>query len=325
MTSIPKQTGAGTVDQKGHKRLAVGAVFNPYRLFTGLFIPDAVARCTDLSAGAKLAYGRLVRYAGSNGRCHPSKRVLGREIGVGERQAQKYIAELQQFGLIRRSARFQWKQQTSNNIQFLWHPVFQESNSTEPLTGGENDNSSPRENDPTGGRVNDRSPKEGHEEESHCEEKKNDIDCLLTNRKKRDSQSDRVVSLPPSKCKRYPTLKKLLGRYMAEPGGPTQEYPTDEKVLEIMDASGWESEAEVCKCIAHLYNKRGLKPGTKNGPRSWNWFPTVVQEYFTKKRERDEAAHPLGFDAWSDRNDTKDARHASGLSKEEFERRSNAF
>src|SRR5438876_9015800 len=71
-----------------------GEAFNPYRMFTGLFIPEGLTRCTWISAGAKLAWGRLARYAGEDGRCHPTVQTLGDEIGVGERQAQKYIAEL---------------------------------------------------------------------------------------------------------------------------------------------------------------------------------------------------------------------------------------
>ena len=41
-----------------------------------------------VSAGAKLAYGRLARYAGQDGNCYPAVVTLGAEIGVGSRQAQ---------------------------------------------------------------------------------------------------------------------------------------------------------------------------------------------------------------------------------------------
>jgi hypothetical protein len=63
-----------------------GEPFNPYRMFTGLFIPEALARCPSISAGAKLAWGRLARYAGEDGHCYPTVKTLGSEIGVGDRR-----------------------------------------------------------------------------------------------------------------------------------------------------------------------------------------------------------------------------------------------
>ena len=105
--------------QKSHKTLdfTVGQSFNPYRLFTGICIPEALVRSQQISAGAKLAYGRLARYAGQNGLCHPCMHTLGCEIGVGERQTQKYLAELVRNQLIRREPRFgSDRRQTSNSL-----------------------------------------------------------------------------------------------------------------------------------------------------------------------------------------------------------------
>jgi hypothetical protein len=82
--------------------LQVGQAFNPFGLFNGVFVPECLSRCCWLSGGAKLAWGRLARYAGRDGRCYPTLKTLGQEIGVGERQAQKYIAELERHKLIRR-------------------------------------------------------------------------------------------------------------------------------------------------------------------------------------------------------------------------------
>ncbi len=101
-----------------------GEPFNPFRLFNGLFVPEALARHRGLSPGAKLAYGRLARYAGQDGQCYPAVPTLAREIGVGLRQAQKYLGELERVKLIRRISRFSENGQTSNQYQFLWHPIF---------------------------------------------------------------------------------------------------------------------------------------------------------------------------------------------------------
>jgi Helix-turn-helix domain len=98
----------------------VGQPFNPFRLFTGIFIPEALARTNLVSPGAKMAYGRLARYAGQDGKCFPAVGTLAQEIGVGERQAQKYLAELETAKLIRRRTQFTGRVQTSNAIEFLW-------------------------------------------------------------------------------------------------------------------------------------------------------------------------------------------------------------
>src|SRR5258708_6769720 len=103
-----------------------GQRFNPYRMFTGIFIPEGLVNSNWISAGAKLIWGRLARYAGPKGWCYPAKKTVGRQIGVGARQAQKYIAELERHGLLRRICRFNGRAQTSNAFEFLWHELFEE-------------------------------------------------------------------------------------------------------------------------------------------------------------------------------------------------------
>jgi hypothetical protein len=78
-----------------------------------------------------------------------------------------------------------------------------------------------------------------------------------------------------------------------------------------MNASGGATEAEVIACLRHFYNDRGLRPGTRNGPRHWSWFKTTVADYFDKKRDREQAANPSGFHEWEDRNEYR-------LSKAQF-------
>ena len=135
---------------------------NPYHMFTGLFVPEGLARCRSISAGAKLAWGRLTRYAGESGRCYPSVKTLAAEIGVSERQAQRYLTELERKKLIRRVTRFAGPAQTSNAFEFLWHELF-ERGVTDPSGEGVTDVT------PRG--VTDLSPKESQIEESQYEEK----------------------------------------------------------------------------------------------------------------------------------------------------------
>ena len=145
-------------------------------MFTGIIlIPEGLVRYTWIGAGAKPAGGRLARYAGFDGRCHPTMKTLDKEIGVGARQAQKYVAELERAELIRRVERFIGRGQTSNAFEFLWHLLFEEG-ANNRSGGGVNDRS--REG------VNDRSPKE-----SQFEEKNIDLDYPPTNGKKCDSRA----------------------------------------------------------------------------------------------------------------------------------------
>jgi Helix-turn-helix domain len=255
--------------------MQTGQPFNPFRLFTGIFIPEGLVRATGISPGAKLAYGRLVRYAGENGKCYPSVDSLAAEIGVGARQAQKYLANLERAKLIRRVRRFSGGGQTSNAFEFLWHPVFQE---------GVNDRSGKGVNDNSPRGVNESSPEESQIEESHAEESHNgDLDYPPTNRKKRDS---RLESLPPAVCKQYPRLQEAVADYMAAPG-EERITPSARLVVDIMNAAGGASEDEVIACLRCLREERGLRPGAKNGPRHFNWFKTVVADYFAQKRDRD--------------------------------------
>ena len=213
--------------------------------------------------------------------------------------------ELERVKLIRRISRFSEHRQTSNQYQFLWHPIFDQ---------GVNDNAPEGVNDRSLPPVNDSSYKESQYKESHSEDN-SDLDCLLTNRKNRDSQSG---ELSPSVCEQYPRLREALSRYLS--GAEDEKvYPTDRHVVDVMDAARGASEEEVIACLKYLHHDRGLKPGTKNGPQSFAWFSTVVQDYFSKREQRSEVANPTGFAEWEDRNG------ASSLRREQFDDLTAAF
>ena len=273
--------------------LEVGQPFNPFGLFTGIFIPDALVRSTAVSAGAKLTYGRLARYAGQDGKCYPAVHTLALEIGVSERQTQNYLAELEAQKLIRRVRRFAGRAQTSNAYQFLWHRLLEEGVKKTAPEGVKN-------LAPEG--VKNPAPKESQIEDSQSKETNYDLDCPTANRTKRDSQSGVSQS---AECRKYLRLREMLAHYMLAAPGDEVVYPSDRQVVDIMDAAGGASEDEVVLCLAYLRNERGLLPGTRNGPRMFSWFSTVVGDYFNRKREREEVADPIGYHAWSDRIETR--------------------
>ena len=145
------------------------------------------------------------------------------------------------------------------------------------------------------------SAEESQIKESHSEERKTDLDCLPLNRNERDSPAG-VNS--QSVCKQYPKVQECLARYM-QLLGDEKEYPSDRTVVDIMDAAGTHDEREVIAALNYLYGERGLKPFTKNGPHSFAWFKTVLQDHFEKRRRREEAANPSGFYEWQERNETR--------------------
>jgi len=109
-----------------HPRPKIGEPFNPFKRFQVLVVPEPLARYRGLPPGAKLIYGRLLRYAGKNTECYPRVDTLGEEVGLGERQAQKHLRKLEVQGFIRTEKRYNAKGQTSNSYWFLWHPIFDE-------------------------------------------------------------------------------------------------------------------------------------------------------------------------------------------------------
>jgi hypothetical protein len=106
----------------------IGEPFNPYKQFPGIFVPEPICRFKGLSAGAKMIYGRLCRYAGKDGAAYPSISMLGAETGIGETQARGYIKELEheRFIAVDRENRHFRKDGSggSNGYVFLWHSAF---------------------------------------------------------------------------------------------------------------------------------------------------------------------------------------------------------
>jgi DNA-binding transcriptional ArsR family regulator len=63
-------------------------------------IPESVEQAPTISNGAKIAYGRLLRYAQKTGKAWPKVSTLAEAIGASVRQTYRYLAELKDAGLI---------------------------------------------------------------------------------------------------------------------------------------------------------------------------------------------------------------------------------
>lgn len=122
-----------------------GERINPYRLFTGSFLPTWLLERRELSPGAKLVYARLARYAGKRGVAYPRQPVLAAEIGLGERQVRRHLTELRKCGLVAVLKGSRGKPSRYFFLAHLW------------ITGGIGGTGNPDRSHPTGQRGSDRS------------------------------------------------------------------------------------------------------------------------------------------------------------------------
>ena len=86
----------------GAPRKELGPHINPWRLFQGSFIPNAVMQLPRrrLSSDAKTCYGRLLRFAGKRGVAFPHVRTLAHEIGLSRDAVFRALRQLRGLGLI---------------------------------------------------------------------------------------------------------------------------------------------------------------------------------------------------------------------------------
>ena len=83
--------------------LKTGDVYNPYKIFVGIFIPNCIAETNKLSQSAKLCFGKLSQFSGRNGKCFPKQETLAKGIGVKSiKQIHRCLNELEKAQLIRR-------------------------------------------------------------------------------------------------------------------------------------------------------------------------------------------------------------------------------
>lgn len=73
---------------------------NPYKSFTGAWIPNWLLERQEISLGAKVVYARLCQFAGEKGYAHPKLSELTNAIGTPLSSLQRYLTELRVNNLI---------------------------------------------------------------------------------------------------------------------------------------------------------------------------------------------------------------------------------
>jgi hypothetical protein len=75
-----------------------GADIATQRGWTG--VPNFILESKEISVGAKLTYAMLLKYAREMDECFPGQERLAKDMGNGARSVIRYIAELEEVGLI---------------------------------------------------------------------------------------------------------------------------------------------------------------------------------------------------------------------------------
>jgi len=172
-----------------------GERFNPYKTFNGVFIPEAVVSIPvkKLSQGAKLAYGRLCRYAGKDGKAFPRRETLAEEVGCQIRQVDSYLRELKRFGLLE-SVRIGLGK--PNEYYFLWHEIFDSGQEKTSSVKQNRADSELLENRESGSRdTATPSIKESHVKRIKERENTANAESLLGGEKKTKSNSQEIQNL----------------------------------------------------------------------------------------------------------------------------------
>ncbi len=106
--------------------LSPGTVFNPHRVFHGIWTPQWLEARVEVSEKAKKLYAYLTFFAGGEGKAWPSYNTLAEKLHVSRRYVIQLIAELCAHRLIRVThANDTNRGHRSNIYEFLWHEWMQ--------------------------------------------------------------------------------------------------------------------------------------------------------------------------------------------------------
>ena len=86
-------------------------------------MPAPILRNSEISPSEKLVLARLIQYSGDNGRAWPRVETLAAEVGLGTRQVQKCLKELESNHLIERREA-QGGRHKSSVFVFLWSALY---------------------------------------------------------------------------------------------------------------------------------------------------------------------------------------------------------
>lgn len=117
--------------------MQIGQRYNPNKMFHGVFIPNGLLCIQELSAAAKLVWGRLLQYAGEDGACYPKQETLAEEVGVATSTIKVALQSLVEMGLlsVERPTGKDKLMHKSNKYFFIWSGLFENEETALPIAG----------------------------------------------------------------------------------------------------------------------------------------------------------------------------------------------
>jgi hypothetical protein len=98
-----------------------GQPFNPFGLFHGIFIPDAIKESTRLTSHAKLLMGQLLHYSGKDGKAFPSRKKLRENLNFSRNILDRSIKLLKEEQLI---DTYQLTEHSPSTYIFLYNSAY---------------------------------------------------------------------------------------------------------------------------------------------------------------------------------------------------------
>lgn len=249
-------------------------------------IPYAVFRDPNLSASAKLAYGRLKLYAGTDGQCFMAHRTLAAEICLGRRQTQKILDELRAAGWID----WEW-----NRGETATYTVWQVAHKS--AQGDAQKSAQPLRRKVRKGCAQ----KCAQNRRSNRGLEKKTTQKLITGcASPKTGEGLPAAALPANGNSKHALsladmadISKRMADFMdgEAPPKPTQEFVTALATQYNLSA------ADILGALNAAW-QRGAAPGQKNAPRQWKWFNEVLRRVFVPGAAARLPEHPsAGADA----------------------------
>jgi hypothetical protein len=262
---------SGDLQQPRHQpsKPAPGATFNPFGWFRGIWVPEPVLRYAGLSPGAKLCYGRLLRFAGKRGYCWPSTETLASELGVSLSQAKRYLAELKGDRFITVEHR---RGLLTNIYRFLWHRSFESAPARQDHT--EASFRAGVEYDPPQG--SDVAHKDSLGSGSCGSVDSNEKRSKLINDPSGSSKVKHLESPLTSETEVARLLKETGQRFPESL--LAQRAPDWAIVLRVARALQGTPVSEFARFLDGKF-EAGYSPCHALGPHKWPWFETVAKEF----------------------------------------------
>lgn len=114
-----------------------GEEFNPYKQFYGLFIPNSIAMQPELLDSHKLLLGRLMQFAGQNGKAYPTVKRLSKELAWDKRKVQRNIKNLKDLGLLNVNRLDPNNSVSPNVYTFPYSPLYDDIDDATNVTGSD--------------------------------------------------------------------------------------------------------------------------------------------------------------------------------------------